>query len=131
MTLEEVNSFGKNIFSFSHNVFISINPFHNKPWILAPLAIVVVSWRCVRRASVCQSVRSCMPVSVNSSFKKLLFRNYRLDFYEILQKCSLGVLFPRSMKNSGCHGNQSKKPLKIFSSQTTNWIALLFCRNVP
>ena len=34
------------------------------------------------------------------------------------------------MKNFGCHGNQSKKPLKIFS-QTTNWIALLFCRNVP
>ena len=24
-----------------------------------------------------------------------------------------------------------KKTLKIFSSQTTNWIALLFCRNVP
>ena len=35
------------------------------------------------------------------------------------------------MKNSGCHGKQSKKPLKIFSSQTTYWIALLFCRNVP
>ena len=35
------------------------------------------------------------------------------------------------MKNSGCHGDQSKKPLKIFSSQTTDWIALLFCRNVP
>ena len=34
-------------------------------------------------------------------------------------------------KKSGCHGNQSKKLLKIFSSQTTNWIALLFCRNVP
>ena len=34
------------------------------------------------------------------------------------------------MKNSGCHGAQSKKPLKIFS-QITNWIALLFCRNVP
>ena len=27
------------------------------------------------------------------------------------------------MNNSGCHGNQSKKPLKIFSSQTANWIA--------
>ena len=27
--------------------------------------------------------------------------------------------------------NQSKQSLKIFSSQTTNWIALLFCRNVP
>ena len=26
--------------------------------------------------------------------------------------------------------SQSKKPLKILSSQTTNWIALLFCRNV-
>ena len=35
------------------------------------------------------------------------------------------------MKNSGCHGNQSKKPVKIFYSQATNWIALLFCRNVP
>ena len=35
------------------------------------------------------------------------------------------------MKNSGCHGDQSKKPLKIFFSQTTNWIALLFCMNVP
>ena len=35
------------------------------------------------------------------------------------------------MKNSGCHGNQREKPLKIFLSQTTNWIALLFCRNVP
>ena len=34
------------------------------------------------------------------------------------------------MKNSGCHGNQSKKHLKIFS-QTTNWVALLFCQNVP
>ena len=29
-----------------------------------------------------------------------------------------------SMKNSGCHGNQSKKPMKISSSQTTNWILL-------
>ena len=35
------------------------------------------------------------------------------------------------MKNSGCHGDQSKKPLKIFSFQATYWIALLFCRNVP
>ena len=35
------------------------------------------------------------------------------------------------MKNSGCHGNKSKKPLKIFSSQTTDWIELLFCSNVP
>ena len=31
-----------------------------------------------------------------------------------------------SMKNSGCLGNQSKKSLKIFSSQTTNWIALFY-----
>ena len=30
------------------------------------------------------------------------------------------------MNNSGCHGNQSKKPLKIFSSQTANWIAFFF-----
>ena len=29
------------------------------------------------------------------------------------------------MNNSGCHGNQSKKPLKIFS-QTANWIAFFF-----
>ena len=35
------------------------------------------------------------------------------------------------MKNSGCHGNQSKKPLKIFYSQTTDLIAFLFYRNVP
>ena len=30
------------------------------------------------------------------------------------------------MNNSGCHGNQSKKPLKIFSSQTAYWIAFFF-----
>ena len=34
------------------------------------------------------------------------------------------------MKNFGCHCNQSKKPLKIFS-QTNNWIAFLYFRNVP
>ena len=35
------------------------------------------------------------------------------------------------MKNSGCHSNQSKKLLKILSSQTTDWIALLFYRYDP
>ena len=93
----------------------------------------LLSWRCVRRPSVRPSVRA----SVNSSFKKLLLKKYGLDFYQTSQECSVyGPLsnsfkYLCSMKNSGCHCNQSKKPLKIFSSQTTNWIALLFCRNVP
>ena len=43
-----------------------------------PKASKLLSWHCVRRASVSPSVRP----SVNSSFKKLL-RNYLLDFYEI------------------------------------------------
>ena len=28
------------------------------------------------------------------------------------------------MKDSGCHGNQGKKPFKIFS-KTTNWISII------
>ena len=45
-----------------------------------------------RPASYCHGVVSvgpCVHASVNSSFKKLLLRNYRLDFYEISQECSL------------------------------------------
>ena len=49
-------------------------------------------------------------------------------FLPISHECFLKELC--SMKNSGCHGNQSKIPIKI-SSQTINWIALLFYLNVP
>ena len=77
------------------------NPFPNKPWFLAPLAegqraIVMALCQSCMPASVRPSVCPCMCAwvlaSVNSSFKKLLLRNYWLDFYEILQECSLGGL---------------------------------------
>ena len=62
-----------------------------KQLFLAPLAedqgtIVMVLCPFGVRLAVCPSMRA----SVNSSFKKLLLRNYKLDFYEILQECSLG-----------------------------------------
>ena len=43
-------------------------------------------------------VHACVRPSVNSSFKKLLRRNYWLDFYKILQECSLGGPFSNSLK---------------------------------
>ena len=36
-----------------------------------------------------------------------------------------------SMQDSGCHGNQKKKTLKIFLSKTTEPISIEFGRNVP
>ena len=94
-----------------------------------------------QRAIVMALCPSCFHVSVRSSvnfsFIKLYLRSYCLDFYQTSEECSLGGPLSYSfkslcfMKNSGCHGNQSKKPLKIFSSHTTNWIELSFCRNVP
>ena len=63
-------------------------------------------------------VRSSVSASVNSSFKRLLLRNHWLDFYQISQECSLGGPLSNSfkllcsMKNPGCHSNQSKKPIK-------------------
>ena len=45
-------------------------------------------------SSVCPSVRA----SINSSFKKLLLRNYWLDFYKISQECSLGGPLSNSFK---------------------------------
>ena len=81
---------------------------------LAPLAegqraiVIGLCLLCVH-ASVCT-----MRVSVNFFFKELL-RNCGLDNYQISQECSLAGPFSNSfkylcsMKNSGCHGNQSKK----------------------
>ena len=43
-------------------------------------------------------VRACECVSINSSFKKLLLRNYWLDFYKISQECSLGGPLSNSFK---------------------------------
>ena len=52
----------------------------------------------VMRLSIRPSVRSCVRASVNSSFKKLLLRNYLLDFYKISQECSLGGPLSNSFK---------------------------------
>ena len=109
--------------------YLRLSPLEPLVGFLAPWqkASKLLLWCCVCRASVRLSIRP----SVNSSFKKLL-----LDFYQNSQECFLGGSLSNSfkllcsMKNSGCYGNQSKKLVKIFS-QTTNWIALLFCRNVP
>ena len=72
----------------------------------------------VVRPSIRLYICPCVRPSVNFSFKKLLLRNYWLDFYQISQECSIddpllnSFKWLCSMKNSGCHGNQSKKPLK-------------------
>ena len=41
---------------------------------------------------------SVVRASLNSCFKKLLLRNYGLDFYEISQECSLGGPLSNSFK---------------------------------
>ena len=71
----------------------------NKCWwpaFLAPLAegqrAIVMAWW--RRASVRPSVRA----SVNFFFKKLLLRNYWLDFNQISQEYSLGGPLSNSFK---------------------------------
>ena len=91
-----------------------------------------------RPASYCHGVVSVTCASVNFSFKKLLLRNYGLDFYQISQECSLGGPFSNPSNNSvpwrilvAMATKLKKKKIKISSSQATNWIALLFCRNVP
>ena len=43
-------------------------------------------------------VRPSVCASVNSSFKKLLLRNYGLDFYKISQECSLDGPLSNSFK---------------------------------
>ena len=64
--------------------------------LLAPLAegqrAIVMAWG--RRACVRPSVRA----SVNFFFKKLLLRNYWLDFNQISQECSLGGPLSNSFK---------------------------------
>ena len=107
---------------------------------------LIFSSTCRRPASYCHGIvsvvcpftRPCVGVCVlklllqKTSSQKLLtgfLRNLTGMFLRWSSFNSFKQLC--SMKNSGCHGNQSKKPLKIFSSQTTYWIALLFFRNVP
>ena len=75
--------------------------------------------------------------------KNLLFRNHWTDFNKILQKCSFGDPLPRLFKPFGFvkkHGRQRAglifpiylyRKLKIFLSETTGPISILFCRNVP
>ena len=84
-----------NVKSFTMTVFQS--------FLLATLAkgqqaIVMALCPLCFRSSGRLSVRACMSASVNSSFKKLLLRNYRLDFYEISQECSLGGPLSNSSK---------------------------------
>ena len=71
-------------------------PFQEQFSFLAPLAegqrAIVMAWW--RRASVRSSVRA----SVNFFFKKLLLRNYWLDFNQISQECSLGGPLSNSFK---------------------------------
>ena len=68
----------------------------SKPSFLAPLAegqraiVMALCPSCVRRPF--------LRASVNSSFKKLLLRNYLLDFYEISQECSLSGPLSNSFK---------------------------------
>ena len=67
---------------------------------LAPLAegqrAIVMAWG--RRASVRPFVRSSVRASVNFFFKKLLLRDYWLDFNQISQECSLGGPLSNSFK---------------------------------
>ena len=76
------------------------------------------------------------------NFKNLLVRNHWTDFYIILQKCSFGDPLPRLFKPFGFvkkHGRQGAGlifpiylySLKIFLSETTGPISILFYRNVP
>ena len=99
----------------------------------------LLSWRCVLCVSVCPSpirlfVYACVrKLCLQKTSPQKLLTGFLPNFTGMFLRWS-SFKFTQtqlcSMKNSGCHGNQSKKPLKIFS-QTTNWIALLFCSNVP
>ena len=74
-------------------------PLAKKLWFLAPLAKgqrAIVMALCP--SCVCPSVRSSVRVSVNFFFKKLLLRNYWLDFNQISQECSLGGPLSNSFK---------------------------------
>ena len=61
-------------------------------WFLAPLAegqrAIVMAW----------GRRACVRACVNFFFKKLLLRNYWLDFNQISQECSLGGPLSNSFK---------------------------------
>ena len=48
--------------------------------------------------ALCPLCPLCVCLSVNSSFKKLLLRNYRLDLYQTSQECSLGGPLSNSFK---------------------------------
>ena len=78
------------------------------------------------------------------NLKNLLVRNNLTDFPIILQKCSFGDPLPRLFKPFGLvkkHGRQGaalifpiylyRKLKKIFLSETTEPISILFYRNVP
>ena len=76
------------------------------------------------------------------NFKNLLVRNHWTDFNIILKKCSFGDPLPRLFKPFGFvkkHGRQGAGlifpiylySLKIFLSETTGPISILFYRNVP
>ena len=78
------------------------------------------------------------------NFENLLIRNHWTDFYIILQKCFFGDPLPRLFESFGFvkkHGRQGavlifpiylyRKLEKIFLSETTAPISILFCRNVP
>ena len=99
----------------------SLQSFHNVFKLHWLKASKLLSWRCV----VCSSI--------NFALKKLLLRNYIIILTGFLPNFTGMFLWWSSFKflqTIVFHGNQSKKHLKIFSSQATNWIALIFCRNV-
>ena len=78
------------------------------------------------------------------NFQNFLVRNHWTDFHIILQKCSFCDPLPRLFESFGFvkkHGRQGaglifpiylyRKLEKIFLSETTAPISILFCRNVP
>ena len=78
------------------------------------------------------------------NFENLLVRNHWTDFHIILQKCYFDDPLPRLFESFGFvkkHGRQGavlifpiylyRKLEKIFLSETTAPISILFCRNVP
>ena len=80
------------------------------------------------------------------NLKNLLVRNHWTDFHILLQKCSFGDPLPKLfkpfgfVKKHGCRGGGGglifpiylyRKLKKIFLSETTRPISILFCRNVP
>ena len=81
---------------------------------------------------------------LTKNLKNLLVQNHWTDFNILLQKCSFGDPLPRLFKPFGFvkkHGRQGaglifpiylyRKLEKIFLSETTAPISILFCRNVP